>query len=58
MEIGQMIKWELDSVSQITCVGVYLQQISDDISEVMCHYMTDKKYAIKIEVETKKLETI
>lgn len=58
MEIGQMIKWELDSVSQITCVGVYLQQISDEISEVMCHYMNDKKYAIKIEVETKKLEMI
>ena len=48
MEIGQMIKWELDSVSKITCVGVYLQQISDEISEVMCHYMNDKKYAIKI----------
>ena len=58
MEIGQMIKWELDSVSQITCVGVYLQQISDEISEVMCHYMNDKKHTIKIEVETIKLQTI
>lgn len=55
MEIGQQIKWSLDSVGKIECVGVFLQQINENVSEVICHYMNDKKCILKIQIETKKL---
>jgi hypothetical protein len=58
MEIGQMIKWKLDSVGDIECVGVFLREINETLSEVICHYMNDKKHTIKIEVETIKLQAI
>lgn len=58
MEIGQMVKWELDSVGEVSCVGVFLQQINETLSEVICHYMNDKKCVTKIQVETNKLQMI
>jgi hypothetical protein len=58
MEIGQMVKWTIDSVGNIECVGVFLQQINATVSEVICHYMNDKKCVTKLQVETIKLEQI
>ncbi len=58
MEIGQMIKWQLDSVGNIECVGVFLREINETLSEVICHYMNDKKCVTKLQVETTKLEQI
>ncbi len=58
MEIGQMVKWQLDSIGNIECVGVFLQQLNDKTSEVICHYMNDKKCVTKLQVETTKLEQI
>ena len=58
MEIGQQIKWTLNTVGDIQCVGVFLQQISETTSEVICHYMNDKKHVVKLQVETIKLEQI
>jgi hypothetical protein len=58
MEIGQMIKWQLDSVGNIECVGVFLREIDETHSEVICHYMNDKKCVTKLQVETNKLQMI
>ena len=58
MEIGQQVKWVLNSVGNIECVGVFLQQIDTTTSEVICHYMNDKKCVTKLQVETIKLEQI
>jgi hypothetical protein len=55
MEIGQQVKWTLDSVGKIECIGVFLQQIDEKLSEVICHYMNDKKCITKIQIETIKL---
>lgn len=55
MEIGQQVKWALDSVGKIECIGVFLQQIDEKLSEVICHYMNDKKCITKIQIETIKL---
>lgn len=53
-----MIKWQLDSVGNIECVGVFLREIDETLSEVICHYMNDKKCVTKLQVETTKLEQI
>lgn len=58
MEIGQMVKWTMNSVGDIQCVGVFLQQLNATTSEVICHYMNDKKHVFKLQVETTKLEQI
>jgi hypothetical protein len=58
MEIGQQVKWSTNSVGKIECVGVYLQQIDNQISEVICHYMNEKKCILKIQIETIKLQAI
>jgi hypothetical protein len=58
MEIGQMVKWQLDSVGNIECTGVFLQEISETLSEVICHYMNEKKCVTKIQIETIKLKAI
>lgn len=58
MEIGQQIKWTLNSIGKIECVGVFLQQINENTSEVICHYMNDKKCVAKLQVETNKLKKI
>lgn len=58
MEIGQKVKWSTNSIGKIECVGVYLQQIDNELSEVICHYMNDKKCILKIQIETIKLEQI
>lgn len=58
MEVGQMVKWQLDSIGNIECVGVYLQELNHTTSEVICHYMNDKKCVTKLEVETIKLQQI
>ena len=58
MEIGQMTKWTLDSIDKVECIGVFLQQINETTSEVICHYMNEKKCLLKIQVETIKLQAI
>jgi hypothetical protein len=58
MEIGQQIKWTLNSIGNVECVGVFLQQLNDTTSEVICHYMNDKKCVAKLQIETNKLQTI
>jgi hypothetical protein len=55
MEIGQMVKWELNSIGNIECIGVFLQELNETTSEVICHYMNDKKCIVKIQIETIKL---
>jgi hypothetical protein len=39
-------------------MGVFLQQLNATTSEVICHYMNDKKCVAKLQVETIKLEQI
>lgn len=58
MEIGQQVKWVLNSVGNIECIGVFLQQMDTRTSEVICHYMNDKKCVAKLQVETIKLKQI
>ncbi|MFN9115156.1 MAG: hypothetical protein ACK5XN_34285 [Bacteroidota bacterium] len=58
MEIGQQVKWSLNTVGNIKCMGVFLQQLNATTSEVICHYMNDKKCVAKLQVETIKLEQI
>jgi hypothetical protein len=58
MEIGQMVKWELNSIGNIECIGVFLQELNETTSEVICHYMNDKKCIAKLQVETNKLQII
>jgi len=55
MEIGQKVKWSTNTIGDIQCVGVFLQQISDELSEVICHYMNDKQCVKKMQVATKQL---
>ena len=55
MEIGQTIKWTTNTIGNIQCVGVFLQQISDELSEVICHYMNDKQCVKKMQVPTNQL---
>lgn len=58
MEVGQQVKWVLNAIGNIECVGVFLQQINETTSEVICHYMNDKKCVAKLQVETIKLKQI
>jgi hypothetical protein len=58
MEIGQQIKLTLNSIGNVECVGVFLQKLNDTTSEVICHYMNDKKCVAKLQIETNKLQTI
>lgn len=58
MEIGQMVKWTMNSVGDIECIGAFMQELNETTSEVICHYMNDKKHVFKLQVETIKLEQI
>lgn len=58
MEIGQMVKWTMNSVGDIECIGAFMQELNETTSEVICHYMNDKKCVTKLQVETTKLEQI
>jgi hypothetical protein len=58
METGQMIKWQLNSVGLIECVGVFLREVNNTHSEVICHYRNDKRCITKLQIETNKLQKI
>jgi hypothetical protein len=56
METGQQVKWISNTIGEMVCVGVFLKQIEENMSEVICHYVNDKKCIFKTIIETNKLQ--
>jgi hypothetical protein len=56
MEIGTYIKWNNNLIANDYCYGLYLQEINETYSEVICTSVGKKPAKMKLQVETKLIQ--
>jgi len=56
METGTLIKWNNNLIANDYCYGLYLREIDETYSEVICTGVGVKPAKMKLQVETKLIQ--